>query len=458
MKNYRFSRTYIAAFMYRFAFLLFVPFLQGLLFADQGIFKLFTLYGTDLAVVVFLLAVAIVRYKKGRAQLDEHNILIKKGALLQVCDSFSLGGKLCITFTETLLLRIFRASRMKVFAGTAYGDAYLGRDSCKDILSKYKNKDVKIFASGIFRSLLMSVSFSNALTGLLAAVPILRRASVLIGARQTALILQGAELPPWLRLKNLPPALSKFSTFLLFAWIIGMSTEFFREYRLRFYISETFFRIEKGLMTRTKVIFSRKSIQAVATTQSLMMFLLGLYSMRIYLNSRPVGKLHIMSASSRSRCDDLETEIFGTNQSPALTLKPCEKALFAYTWLPLTLLLIISVIRIISPDLIIILIFFATFGTICLIWFFFRIFSLYTSFVRIKGGIIEVRFYKGLNFVRTVFEAEKLNAVEVRQSLFQRINKRCSLVFSLKGTKSLKIKIKHLDKSLAIKLVSNIYP
>lgn len=458
MKTYRFSRTYIAAFMYRFAFLLFVPFLQGLLFAHKGILKLITIYGTDLAVVVLLLAVAFVQYKRGRAQLDEHNILIKKGALLQVCDSFSLGGKLCITFTETLLLRIFRASRMKVFAGAAFADAYLSYESCKDILSKFRNEEGRVFASGIFRSLLMSVSFSNALTGLLAAVPVLRRASVLIGARQTALILQGAELPKWLTLRNIPPALSKFSTFLLFAWIIGMSTEFFREYRLRFYMGEGFFRIEKGLITRTKVIFSRKSIQAVAITQSLMMFLLGLYSTRVYLNARPVSKLHIMSASSRSRCDDMEAELFGKNPSPAYTLKPSETAITGYTWLPLTMLLVISVLKIIAPDLIIIKTLFAASGTIFLIWFFFRIFSLYTSFVRVKGGIIEVRFYKGLNFVRTIFEADKLNAVEIRQSIFQRISKRCTLVFTLKGTKALKVKIKHLSKSCTQELLSYIYP
>jgi len=256
MKRYKFSKTYVAAFAYRFAFLLFVPLLQGLLFADSGVLKLFTLYSTDLAVAVLLLSLAVIRCSKSELRHSRKDLEIKGGVIFKTREKTLKNARGSLVFSKGIFLRLFGGCRLRVFGGSAYSTAYLKQKDADSVLKDIlPQKAEKVVVSGIFRSLLMSLSFSNALTGLLAAVPLMRRASMVLGAKQTALILEGASLEGLLSFTGLPPILSRVSSVLFFCWIIGFSTEFFREYGLKFCIFSSHFGVKKGLITKPMRFF-----------------------------------------------------------------------------------------------------------------------------------------------------------------------------------------------------------
>lgn len=445
MKKFKFSKAYIAAFMYRFAFLLFVPFLQGLLFAHEGALKLLTLYFADMAVAVFLLVVSVVRYKKAGVTLKDGVLSVHQGAVLKISEQALTKGRGSLVFTQGLLLRLFGATRLRLFSGSTYSTAYLkGKDSklIQESLIK-SGKETELY-SGIFKSLLMSLSFSNALTGLLAAVPVLRRASAVLGARQTALILEGASLEGLLGFTGLPPVLSKISSILFFCWVVGFSTEFFREYGLNLSVYSSYFKVGKGLMTKTQAVFTKKSVRALVFSQSLILFLSGLYSAEVNLNIRPRRKIHILSAASRTRCADLEDVIIGNKGKSFLHITPPKSALWGYTYLPILCLSLSSAGLILFSENIIVKTVLGVVSGIFAVWFLFRTVALFRSSLTLWEDFAEVKYFSGMNFTRTVFKLKDVTSVEVSRSVFQLISGRCNLYIKIGNTKALRVKIKHL--------------
>lgn len=445
MKKFKFSKAYIAAFMYRFAFLLFVPFLQGLLFAHQGAHRLFTLYSADLLVAVFLLAVSVIRYKKAGVTLKDGVISVHQGAVLKTSEQVLLKCRGSLVFTQGLLLRFLGATRLRIFSGSTYSTAYLKVKDWRAIQNSFIESGKKAeFSSGIFKSLLMSLSFSNALTGLLAAVPVLRRASAVMGARQTALLLEGASLEGLLSFTGIPPVLSRVSSLLFLCWVVGLSTEFFREYGLIFSVSPTHFMVSKGLMTKTQAVFTKGSVRALVFSQSLLLFVSGFYSAEVRLNIRPRRKIHVLSAASRTRCADLEDVLTGEKGRKILHLTPPKSALFAYTWLPLLCLCIVSLMLILFSKNVIVKTVFSVAAGVFAVWFLFRTVALFRSSLTMWENFAEVKYFSGMNFTRTVFGLSDITSTEITQSLFQRISGRCNLYLKIGNTKALRVKIKHL--------------
>lgn len=453
MKTFRFSRTYIAVFMYRFAFLLFVPFLQGLIFAHRGFDKLFTLYSADLAVVIFLLSVAVIRYKKGRVILGDKSLSVYGGAVFKSREETFSGFSGSITNTRGLFLRLFKGSRLRIFSGTAHTTAYLREKDAKEILEKFFGESKAEFASGIMRSLLMSASFSNALTGLLAAVPLIRRVSAVLGARQTALIIDGAALEGILKFTGLPPLLSRVSSILFLCWIVGFSTEFFREYGLKLRINDGGFFLCKGLMTRTQAVFSRGAVRAVCFRQSILMFLTGLHSGEVRLNIKPAKKIHFLSAAKRSRCEEAEEKILGSKGRLLCRVSPPVKALWGYTYLPFLCAAVCCGGVFVFGERDFFGILSGIFAGSSALWFVFRIFAFYRSNLCFFERFIEIRYFSGMNFTRCVVNVENVIGSEITQSVFQRKSGRCNLYFYIANVRRLKLKIKHLK----IGQIENIY-
>ncbi len=457
MKIFRFSKTYIAVFMYRFAFLLFVPFLQGLIFAHQGFLKLFTLYSADMAVVILLLSVAVIRYKKGKVTLKGRSISVYGGAVFKSKEETFTGFSGSITHTQGLFLRLFKGSRLRIFSGTAHTTAYLKEKDAGEILDGFFGEAKTEFVSGILRSLLMSASFSNALTGLLAAVPIIRRASAVLGARQTALIIDGATLEGILKFTGLPPILSRISSLLFLCWIVGFSTEFFREYGLKLRINERGFFLSKGLMTKTRAVFSFGAVRAVCFRQSILMFLLGLYSGEVRLNIRPNRKIHFLSAAKRVRCKNAEEKILGSKGRLISRIIPPCKALWGYTYLPFVCVSACCAGVIIFGQREIFCIILGVLAGFSALWFMFRIFAFQHSSVSFFENFVEVRYFSGMNFTRCVINVENIIGFEITQSIFQRKSGRCNLYFYVANIKRLKVKIKHL-KTSEVEYINAKYP
>ncbi len=455
MKKYKFSKTYVAAFIYRVAFLLFVPVLQGILFAESGIQLLFTLYSTDVLVLVLLISLAVIRCNKSELIHSRSMVEIKGGVIFKTNEKTLKCKRCSFVFSNGIFLRLFGGCRLRIFSSNAYSTVYLRNKDKSEILKDLLSENlIKTISSGIFRSMLMSISFSNALTGLLAAVPLIRRASIVMGARQTALILEGASLEGLLKFTGLPPLLSRISSVLFFCWIIGFSTEFFSEYGLKFKKYPANFLITKGLIIKTQAVFPEKAVRSLIFRQSLLMFLLGFYSGEIVLNIRPRRKIHILSAASRTDCADLQEEIYGKKSEDYKVIYPPKSALWGYTYLPVLCLSVSSLVLILFSENIIVKSVAGVFTGIFSVWFLFRFFALFRSSLTFSDSLFEVKYFSGMNFTRVIFKVEDVVDFELTQSLFQQINGRCNVKIKVANAKALKVKIKHLNMKDAEKIKS----
>lgn len=463
MIRLRFSKTYIAAFLYRFALLLFIPFVQAVLFANQGIVRLVSVYGADMAVLTFLCSAAAVRWRKGAVIAGKGRISVEKGALLRTTDTTAFDTMGSLMFSAGLFLRLSAAAKIKIAVGVGSISAYLRQEDCKKLFAAFVPKEKKEaeFASGFFRTLLMSATFSNSLTGLLAAAPFLRRAAAVIGAGQTAALIQGVGLEGLLEYAGISPLLSTISSAFILSWLIGFVTEFFREIGLNLSIFSTYMKVSKGGVTKTEVVFRKDSVAAVEMRQSLLLFLAGLYSARVIINSPSAGRLHVLSAATKERCHRLTSAVFGKGGEDSFFLRPNINGFVGYTWLPFLCLSLFIFGKILVPEFFsyYLLSGFMNVGAfVSLLWFVFRIIAFYRSCILAGENLVLVKWFSRLNFTSVVFDKSKVSAIEISQSIFQKRKGTCNIKITLKLKRAYRVRIKHIDFKKAQRAVLLISP
>lgn len=395
------------------------------------------------------MVVAVIYTESGSIISNKSKLCVNRGVLLHLRDS-AIPHRHSLVLTETLLLRFLKAGKLKVSSGLSTTTVYLKKQDAISFFQQNSDENQQNFYSPLPRTLLMSAVFSNSLTGLLAAVPLLRKGASLLGAHQTALFLQGISLEGWLSLRGLPPLLSKISSILFACWAVGFFTEFFREYGLRISVCSDIMVIRKGLVTKSHIKIHTSNIRAIISKQSILLFLCGLYSLQVAANLSRSAKIHILSAAARLKCIDVEEKLLGKTKSD-ITFSIPYKALFSYTWLPLLLFLLSSLLLILLPQRFIFKIFFGITAGLCVLMFIFRVMAFYRSCISIKGRICEVKFYRGMNFLSTKLVICHINSVSLSRNIFHRFNGRCNLTISINSAKPFKVKIKHLKYSDAQK-------
>ena len=174
------------------------------------------------------------------------------------------------------------------------------------------------------------------------------------------------------------------------------------------------------------------------------MFMLGLYSAVIAVNIKPKRKIHVLSAATRTGCADLEDMLFGEKGKRIMYLTPPKASLWGYTYLPILCLAATSLGIIAFPQKLIIKALLGVLSGIFSVWFLFRTVALYRTSLCIWTDFAEVKYFSGMNFIRTVFRLSDVTSAQITQSIFQRFNGRCNLILRVGNSKALRIKIKHL--------------
>lgn len=455
MKSYKFSKAYTVVFMYRFAFIFLLPFIEGLLFSKASGYTLITIYSADLTGAVLLLWIAVIRCESSHLTVKGRKITVNKGIILKASEKTVFDGEGGLSIGAGLTLRLLKGSRLRVFSGNNCATAYLKVADSREIARKLINgKELSQFKSNALRSLLMSASFSNSLTGLLAAIPILKRVSAVLStsyAPDTLSYDKAGELLLALKARS---GAFELGTLLFLFWLIGCSTEFLREYGLTLRVYPGCYSVSKGLMTKTQTVFCRTSVRAMVFRQSLPMRALKLFSVELFLCVKPEKKLHILSAASKAASVAVQREIFGENGEPKIKIKPPKKALWGYSYLPYTCTFLLCSSIIVFSDYMLLKMILTVLLGVAAVWFLFRFFALRNCALYIYANAAEIKGYTKMNFTQWVFKKENTASVTVNQSVFQRLSGRCSVSFALEGSYKLKVGIKHINKKELIAALS----
>lgn len=448
------SKAFIAVSLYRFALILVAVPLQAVIFEGISPETAVYIYRGDLILTLFVLAWIVLRYHSLLYESRNKKLTLGAGVLVP-SKSFSAYSKLdCISLSQNLLFRPFRVCRCEVVSARHRDTLYLSRENAESFLEELLPQESasRIYRSGVWGNILMSAGFSNSLTGLLAVIPLLRSAAGVVGEKQAAALLSGIDLGGIMRFAGLPPVLEILASLLLLLWGLGFTAELLQNLHLRAKSSDELLFISRGLITKHLAIVRKSRISCAVLRQSILLSLLKLHTVQIRIpNAKGKENLQMISAQQRQKCIEVLTQSGFLNpmSSETLKIKPRRNALWGYTYLPMTTLSVACLTVILfdpnrtynlHPYLSAFVVF------LCVLWFFFRVFSHRRASLSAQGEVFRVRTFEKLTFTEFYIPKEMVKAIKISESFFQRRKGLCSAKIYIRSRRAHPIRIRHIDK------------
>ena len=343
---------------------------------------------------------------------------------------------------------------------------------CADWLMKYDNEtilkkqleridreniDGDVYRANIVNTILLSVFWSNPVTGLIFIVPVLSKSGKIVGSELTNDIIQSSLNSN----KNLfalyfSPAVSALIIIIISCWMISVLMVFLRYARFRSYRLENFIAISRGVINKSFLMTKTDGITAVTINQSLFMKILNIYSAGIFVigsNKIKGDRSMIIAPESREKIYSGIYELTGIDPNETESIYAEKHHLWSYIYLPVILFVIClsgfifskmlgrlsSVIRVLL--------------TICMFlilwWLVFRCFAYKHSHIALCGKNISICTFEKLTLKTYIIPVEKIQTVEISQNIFQLKKDTCNIKLSLFAEKKSTHKIKQLDRKTA---------
>lgn len=460
------SRMYIFAFLYRFAFLLIAVPIQALLFEGANPATVIVTYSVDFALLTLLIIWAIVRYRSIRYGTEDGVFTAKKGVSLKFADKLSLKSIDCISVTRRVLHRPFKVCQANICTAGHTSSLYLKNTDTRKLLREFAetqqdHSQKEIFRSRILSTLLMCAGFSKSLTGMLAAIPVLRNSAELIGGNLTEAVLSGLDLRGFILFAGLPPVLKLAANLLILAWAVGFTAEFLRQFGLSWGFYAGCIYTARGVFTKRFNLFRKDRVSALVISQSLPLCWLSLYSAEVLIRSADKeNRLTLLTPYRRERLKNTlsKLEFLSKDEKVPNILRPHPDTLWGYTYLPMTLLTLVCVLCITADSLSTVIppnLYLALLLVILLsVWFLFRAVAHRRAALYVTTANVIIRNYRGLTFTCALIPREKIRSVKLSESIFQRRRKNCTLRIYIHGNKQRSFSIKHISKEKAAELLS----
>lgn len=451
--KYKSSFIYIVYFLYRFGFLLaFVP-LRNVILEKLPPGIAIYIYRSDICALVLLSLWALLSMSQIYLYDTSKEFLAKKGIFLVRKTVFEKNRLHILRVSQSLFLRIFKNCKVELLSSQTKSFFFLKKKDCKTLCTSNSNTAYK---SNLFSSLVFSAGFSGALTGLLSLVPLLRNIASLLGETQTQAILSYADLWMATGYAAAPPFLRIVSSLILFAWFAGGLVEFFHYFGLVIINKKENLLLYHGLISRHTLFVNKKAVSAIVKRQSILLHLIGLYTLEAYISHKKEHKIPLILAGRKSDCDTLTKSLgFFTSDNTFTITKPPENALWGYTWKPLVFIFVLALAAILSdcltplhtePHLVLFLILWG------MVWFLFSATAHLKSALISGNNQIIIRSTKGLSFIEAVIPLSKVSSVRLTQNIFQKRKGVCHLYVYIPSNKSRYFVIRHINKQKTAQL------
>lgn len=268
---------------------------------------------------------------------------------------------------------------------------------------------------------LLSLSGSNALVGVLTLVPLLRAASRLLG-KSTSEHLLAAGDSLWV---GVPPLLSYLANLLLLGWGVAVVSAFFRYMGFRVKREEGHLHITSGFLTRRDVLIDGDRITALEQRQTLLMRLWGFSSAIITAagygrdaRSRPV----LIPAADAAQLKKAVSALLPDYPTACVSVHP--RSRLRYAAAPLAFLTVGSVGALLGEMGVPIT---AAWMVAGVWWLLIRLLGFESAgFGMNEDGII-VCYPRGLALYRVQLPREVADRITVTQTLFQRVRGTCTV-------------------------------
>lgn len=414
----------------RFWVLWLLPFVRLILAPSQAVFALRDLLP---AVGISLYAVAQWRCCRYRFRESEngcfHNMVVEKGFFVRRSLYLCAEDIACIEIERSPLLWLLRARRVRIAAADMRR-----RDAVLYLSETQANRLFSLPARGkppatfrIWPIVVLSLSGSNTLTGLLTAVPILRSVSRLLGENTAEQLLSTGE-SLWV---GVSPLIRRAANLLLFGWGLAVMGAFVRYRGFRARREGEQLHITSGLFTRRDVLVDCRKITALNKRQTLLMRLWGLNSVVISaagygreLASRPV----LIPAAHATQITRIQDRLLPAYPLPHVTVHPASR--FRYAAAPLSCLAALAVFSSKAPIPVV-----AVGGIVGVWWMLIRLLGFESAGLGVNKGGIAVCYPHALSLCRVQIPRENADRICVAQTPFQRLFGTCTVRVQTFGEK-----------------------
>ena len=393
----------VAAFLYRYAFLLVIPILQYIIIRPQGIWEMLTAGGANVLLALSVIIYACLRYKCTDITLCGSKIIVRKGVFRRTKTVIFEKRLVGAAIRRSAVTLLFGAHTLSIIEGEGKPSVqeYIGRKGRDLPLFRVKGESKRL---SLLHSFIAAADSTSALSGLLLIIPFLRKTAPVIGGRLSEDFYGSVDM------------LSNIGYGFAFAY------ELFRHLRTRIVKNGEYIKISRGCVWRSVSVQARTEISAVTAEQGILCTVLG------------IKKLFLLSPLNRSAGS--ERELFevkrGRLKRPddSLIVKPRAGSIFSFLLMPLCLLAV-SVgfafyFQSVGRDIRVMIIM-STAVPFSLFLLLLRAASFEQSFLRIDENGVLLGSSSGLRLVQAYIEKSKVNAIEIRQNPFQRIFGSCNV-------------------------------
>lgn len=438
--------------------------LQQILVQPQGILMIISSLGISALYVIAFLFYALSLYSNFKYWIDRKMIHVRSGVFVSKNFHISFDNICTIVFYRDLFSTVFGAERISV--DTPSGSrkkfdvsAYSSLTKAKEIRLAGESAALptKICRPKTMSILLMSAFWSNPVTGIIFIVPIIQNLGKIVGNEVANALVRGSIDSQWhFWSKFISPVAATLITIILLSWTISMLLCFMRYVRFKSYRLGEYIVIYRGFPGRSITYTKISELASVNIEQSLLMKLLRLKSCTLSVIGS--GKLKgdrgmIISASKSDYVYRKMYELTGISAAEKQTLHAAPHSVFSYIYLPLLALLIpfgFSQLHHLLPRLTETCRFLAYISLFVVIWWLiFRIFSYRNAHIGLNQDHLIVCGFRRLTLRKHYIKPDKIQRVEISQSIFQKRSGKCNVRIYVYFDKKKICVVKQLPKDKA---------
>lgn len=280
---------------------------------------------------------------------------------------------------------------------------------------------------------LMAASWSNPASGLLLVSLLLDRAGAILGEELTGELYNSVNQTQRLIALGLPPAIALFGWLLALGWFLAFLVQMFR-YAF-FTVEQTPFGtlISRGAVVKSRQLLTSQSVRAISVRQTLLMRVLRRFSVYLHTigSGKEKGDRSLLLAAARQADMRRHVEQFYPRAARYLwqqqeKITPSRGALVGFVLGPVWQVALILgwyiLFRIYLPLFAPLVLFFLVFPAYFLVL---HVLAWKKSFLAVSGGHITACGYVQGQLYTAVVPLDLLQAVVIRQNLFQRKSGRC---------------------------------
>ncbi|MDE5946560.1 MAG: PH domain-containing protein [Oscillospiraceae bacterium] len=428
----------------------------------------------DILIILIILFFGYLKWYFSTVSADDFSINHHKGILFRTKTCMIIKNISSVTVEKPFYLRPFKAV---VF----YADTRSGTNPANDMKLLLKQSTIKIimdkvpsvshqksrkysYKPRIFLIFLFSALFSSSFSGVIyittfffqggeIALDIIRKSIDIISAETSKFIIT-----------KVPPVIWSIIIFILSTWLLSFIINLIRYTGFSIRHDSDIIQIKSGYFTKRQFNIFKKKINYIDIHQNLIMKLFKVMSVNISCSGYGSGTKNLpvlVPLVTRRTLNENLSDIVHARFSLKKQYKPKKTSFWQYIWLSViisvSILPLTSLITYFVPDFYKLALFITVMAETPAVWsIIIGLTALFSSGITFDEGYIQLNYAKGFVFHTVIAEPEKIVKFCIKQSIFQRIFKKCTVFIYIGSEKPTKHIIKAIPLDDAYEVLEKI--